>query len=344
MKYLRIVVLIICLTAILSAKEFKIEFVKAIGDERDTHTFFRLSGAALSANKDIYVVDLSGHFIAKYNWDGTFVKRIGQQGAGPGDFGNVNFLTIDDKNLYVYDNSNSRIVRMDLDLNILKYTKMKNKFFRYAYPVKNNRFLGDYMTIRGGKDSGRIGIVDQEGELLLRFFNALPIEKINMNDRLRLMKLSAYSTFGMDLSPDKEKVLIHFYYPPNPLVFFIYNIEGELIKTFTYEVDKKYQFPEHYLEYKPSYPTPYHYVMVYSAFFYKDNYIVFYREISQLSNTEQQTKDFCLVFDRDGKMIQKTQWDNPIGFLYLSPDGYLLGSGTENEIVKLFIYTITLVK
>jgi hypothetical protein len=345
MKFLKIVAMFAGLTAILSAAEFKLEFVKSIGDERDSHAFFKLSGAALSRNKDIYVSDLSGHFVAKYKWDGTFVKRIGQQGAGPGDFGNVNFLTIEGKTLYVYDNSNLRIVEMDMDLNILKYIKVDSRFFRYAYPLKEGRFLGDYMSAKKkGENSGRIGIVNQDGELLNCFFDQQPIEKVPLKDQMKLIRLSAYSIFGMDLSPDKESILVHFYYSPNPIVLFIYDLNGKLMQTIKYEVDKKFQFPEHFLEYKPSYPTPYHFLMVSSAFFYNSNFIVFYEENSQLNEKELESKSFCLLFDKEGKIVQRIPLEKPIGFFFLSPDGYLLGSAIEDEITKLFVYRITLVE
>lgn len=244
--------------------------------------------------------------------------------------------------MYLYDHTNGRIVEIDLDLNILEYIRIKYKFFRYAFPIKNQRFLGDYFAIK--QYTGRIGIIDKDGERLHHFFEKLPIKEVNWKDRVKLMRLSPYSTIGMDISPDRDQVLIYFYYPTNPVEIFIYYIKGDSIKTLKYKADEKYQFPEHFLEFKSKYTTPYHYLNVYSAFFYKDNYFAFYRETSQLNEKEQKVDDFCLVFNSDGKLIQKIPLDKPVGFFYLSLDGYLLGSGIENEIEKLYIYRIKHVK
>ncbi len=60
--------------------------VKTIGDDRDNYMFQRLSGAALTEEREIVVCDQLGNFVAKYDWQGNFIHSIGQKGKGPGDF------------------------------------------------------------------------------------------------------------------------------------------------------------------------------------------------------------------------------------------------------------------
>ena len=68
----------------LSAASLK--FVKSFGSGSDDFLFRTIMGAAFGPNKDIYVTDVRGHFLARYDWNGTLIKKIGQRGQGPTDF------------------------------------------------------------------------------------------------------------------------------------------------------------------------------------------------------------------------------------------------------------------
>ncbi len=66
----RIVLFILFLISppFLNAMPAGLEEIKTIGDERDDYTFLALTGAVLSKNKDIYVLDGRGFFIAQYDF------------------------------------------------------------------------------------------------------------------------------------------------------------------------------------------------------------------------------------------------------------------------------------
>lgn len=325
----------------LAAIEYKIDFVKAIGDDRQDYTFFKINSIIMAENnKDIYIADLAGHFIARYNWDGKFIKRIGQQGGGPGDFGIINSLDIYKNKLYVLDYENVRIVEMDPDLNNLNYIKLQSKFFRYCFPIDDTRFIGDHFSI--SKDKGRISIVNRDGDLTFHFFDKLPLT-LNLNDR-KIVFLSGLITLTMNLSPERDKVLVSFYRPNNPIDFYVYNLKGELIKQFNYKADEKFRFPSHLMNSREPVPEKYFSLNVNSVFFYKDNYIAFYSEVSHLSEKEEKSEDFCLIFNSSGEAIQKIKLDKNIFVFNLSSEGYLLGSELDADISKVFIYQLKEVK
>jgi hypothetical protein len=83
----------------------ELELVKTIGDEREEYTFFIISSAAFSKNKDIFVLDGQGVFIAKYNWQGNFLKKVGRSGQGPKEFYFARSLTVYGKRLYILDST-----------------------------------------------------------------------------------------------------------------------------------------------------------------------------------------------------------------------------------------------
>lgn len=342
MNYLRMIFLILFLFSGLIGKEYKIEFIRAIGDESKDYIFFGLSSGVVSKSMDIYVGDQSGYFIAKYDREGKFIKKIGQKGSGPGDFGNIRHLDIFQDKLYVFDHANTRIVELDLDLNILNYIKLTGKFFRYSFPIKDNLFLGDFFSLV--KDEGRIGIVDRKGVRTKTFFNNTSIgTDFNWQDRTKILRLASTGSLILDISPERDKVLISFLTPDNPVQFFLYSVKGELLKNFNYKADKKFHFPEHYLKANSPVPRLFHFLEVDSVFFYKSNYIAFCREVT-CNDNKYESEDFGLIFDNAGNLLQRLEMDKDkkMWFFDLSEDGYLMGTGLDADIAQLFIYRITM--
>lgn len=115
----------------------KLELVKTIGDDRDDYTFYKIRDAVIYWDS-VYITDQKGYFIAKYTLDGKFVKRVGQKGQGPGDFGGPSKIFIKDQYVYIHDNHNQRIVKMDQDLEIYEYIKLQNNFFNDLFVIGNS--------------------------------------------------------------------------------------------------------------------------------------------------------------------------------------------------------------
>ncbi len=73
------------------------------------------AGTGLAPNGEIFVADGYGNFLVhKFSPDGELLHTWGQQGTGPGEFGTVHNLAVDDESrVYVCDRSNDRIQVFD---------------------------------------------------------------------------------------------------------------------------------------------------------------------------------------------------------------------------------------
>jgi hypothetical protein len=70
---------------------------------------------ALDGKGAVYVCDMTAHNIKKFDAKGTFLKTIGKQGQGPGDFSMPIELEIVGGRLYVRELSNERFSILDLE-------------------------------------------------------------------------------------------------------------------------------------------------------------------------------------------------------------------------------------
>lgn len=338
MKVFGIFTLLLLLTIGLTADEYSLELVKSIGDERENYTFYGISTLAMSGDKDIFVAT-GGVSIAKYNWDGTFIKKIGKKGQGTGDFSKIKQLTIFKNKLYAYDSGNSRVVELDTDLNILDYIKLPHRFSRFCAPLDEDRFIGDYFPLEKGK--GRIAVVNRKGERLLRFFDKIPLgDDFNWNDRMKVMLLANCTSLVMNVSPESDKVLVTHFFTNNPADFYVYTTEGKPLTRLTYKADDKFTFPHHYMTRGKPLPDKYNELEINALFSYQTNYLVFLREVSRLSKEKETRKHFYLVFNQDGKLVQRTELPGDLWFRHLTAGGYLLGLDSAQEDTKVVVYRL----
>ncbi len=84
---------------------FDLEEDLSIGNEEDeNYMFYRASLGAVDSDGNILVLDRGNFRIQKYDRNGKYLKSIGRQGQGPGEFERPDTLYLDsDDNLYVED-------------------------------------------------------------------------------------------------------------------------------------------------------------------------------------------------------------------------------------------------
>jgi len=70
---------------------------------------------ALDAKGAVYVCDMTAHNIKKFDAEGRFLKTIGKQGQGPGDFDMPIEIEIVDGHLYVRELNNKRFSILNLE-------------------------------------------------------------------------------------------------------------------------------------------------------------------------------------------------------------------------------------
>lgn len=76
----------------------------------DEFTFGRISGLAVDGDGNIYVLDMQASEVRVFAPDGSFVRRFGRQGAGPGELDRASGMAfLPDGRLVVRDQGNARM-------------------------------------------------------------------------------------------------------------------------------------------------------------------------------------------------------------------------------------------
>jgi len=338
--------------------------VKTIGDDRDDYTFFMIYSAVMSDKKDIFICDHKGNFVAKYDWKGNFIKRIGQAGQGNGDLLNPTYLCIYNQKLYIMDPKNYRIAWTDLDLTKLYYKRYGdlnknplNRFFKITF-LKNGTLLGNSFT--PWDRNGRMVLFDFNAAKVIKcFFNRYPIEvsqkesdiatgfnkensKIDKDRLNKFLSLAFYALPMYGIDTQMERLLISFQYPGNPVKFYLYSKDGRELKTIEYPLEKKYSFPRHLLENKPIKPSESHYSGIDSILFYKGYFLVFLVELDFKKDQCVDKRCKFLVFDREGQLRDTIPTEKGLKPMFISNDGYLLARDYDSEEEQLLIYKVNI--
>jgi hypothetical protein len=342
-KYFVCIIIFYFLVSPLKSADLKL--IKTIGNDEENYIFARISGAILSKNLDIYVVDLKLNCIAKYNWDKKFIKKIGKQGQGPGCFNGPGYLNIYKDKLYLYDSRNVRIAEMDLDLNNLKYHRHYDgiPFFNNFYVINETTFIGNSFCIEEEERKNTIKVIDIKSNAIYSFFDHIPIKESRkskeFSDDAFLRRFFFNPRFGINRK--SGKAIISFIYPDNPVEFFIYSLSGECLDKFSYEIEEKYEFPEFLLKRPIKYPSTYYQAMVNSILFYKKYYIVFWAKFKYRRKIFESGKKLCLIFDESNNSLKyKFSVDSDLEPFFISDDGYLLARKYMGLTEKLYIYKL----
>jgi hypothetical protein len=322
--------------------EVKIDLLKTIGDEKQDNTFFLLSSAVMNNNKEIYICDMNGHFIAKYDFNRGLIKRIGRMGQGPGDFNMPRSISVHNKNILILDAGNNRIVEADMDLNHFTYTKPSIHLFQNLFTLANNMFLSTSHLQK--KNDDIVSIIDSNGNITKKFFNDNPMNgEFDKLNQFQIIHLGSWTSLKMATDQNRDNIFISFYYPSNPIQFYLYSKDGILLKKFKYLLDAKYKFPEYYLTNPIKYPEKSCIVNIDSVFIHKKYFVVFMNRFEMEGNTTVKDEHSIILFDEKGKLVAEKNIDVQYVYFYLSEDGYLLARKAEREdIEKLYIFKLNI--
>jgi 6-bladed beta-propeller len=343
------------------SSEGPLKLIKSIGDERDDYTFLGMTDAIITGNKNIFVLNTRGNFISQFDWGGQFKRRIGQKGQGPGDFNFPWSLAFAKEKLYIHDRGNRRIVELNLKSDKYNFYKEStdDNFIKMKHVIDGELFLGIFFSIK--KNRGRLGIVDKNFKTTRSFFSNYPIQPNikgeNLNIRTGMSSDQIFRNIVMNnrfepvycYNDVRKEIFVSFRTPDNPVRFFVYDVDGKLLKEFSYAIeDKKYKFNRFFLDSprskirdKKKWPErfePNIRVMItnryYLAFLALHDYNAQEKDIAK-------RKCFLLIFDKEGKLVKKSQLDDQFGAIRYS-NGYILGTIWEEDDEKLFIYQLKL--
>lgn len=123
---------------------------------------------ALSKEGQIYILDSRDHNIKVFQKNGSFIKCIGREGSGPGEFSRPWILDIIENKIYVADTNNRRIQVLNKDG---KYESSFKVPIRFGHGMAFDSKGYVYLNTQGFKNNKLISVYDTKGLLIREFGN-----------------------------------------------------------------------------------------------------------------------------------------------------------------------------
>ncbi|MBA4318124.1 MAG: hypothetical protein C0412_06965 [Flavobacterium sp.] len=169
MKKILFALSLLTFTNLNAQPKVKLETIFSINDDKTTqkeYMFKRVSGIITDDENNFYVYENMGFEIRKFSKNGKYVKTIGRNGEGPGEFKFVYRLHINNKNeLVIYDPPNYRVTYFNLDGKYLKSTPFESGV-RYLDNIKyfgNNSYIALKTVSNDKSEHGNKIVVYDEG-------------------------------------------------------------------------------------------------------------------------------------------------------------------------------------
>ena len=116
---------------------FNQELVISDGSLPEGEFFSSLVSVAMDNSGAVYACDYAANNIKKFNADGEFLKIIGKEGQGPGEFGSPLRIDIIRDRLLVWDSMNMRMSLLSLDGEYLKSVIWDRTQQGWPYDIKS---------------------------------------------------------------------------------------------------------------------------------------------------------------------------------------------------------------
>lgn len=190
----------------------KLELVRTIGglDADENLSFNAPYDIVLDSAGNMYILDTGNNRIQKLGPQGKFIKTIGRQGQGPGEFQGVFSIDIDEQdNLFVYEVRNMRIQVLSSEGRPLSTVKFDAFSMGQIRRLKPGLFVkGGSINLRSVMDRPRklprlVEIVDRDGRTKKAFGEATDYKDANVN--------SHANNFCLDTDAEKN-ICLSFWY------------------------------------------------------------------------------------------------------------------------------------
>jgi len=171
----------------------------------------------------IYIIDQNQSAIIKYSANGKFIKQIGRQGEGPGEFEMPHEFFYDNKMLFIVDQGNRRVQILDSEGNYLSSFKL----FRLIKNIVHfeNTIIGQQQfRPHELQDFSLITKYNHEGEILGSFGEPI-------NKTIGISKLPPIASKVMLKIYGNKIYVLYWYYP----FLQVYSFKGELLKTYNFD-------------------------------------------------------------------------------------------------------------
>lgn len=321
-------------------------------DGEDDYVYSEISGAFLSQCREIFILDFKDNTISKYDWEGRLIKRVGRKGQGPMDFLGPKCLCASNDKLFLLDQMNTRIAEFDLNLENFHYIKLSSSV---GYPdafhvLDNNRFLVQTLftisnSVNDNEHNFKIAIIDNDSKVQKSFFDLLPIKPDNRGrgDKKMEIGLGFLTSIKFGFNDKGDEMLIAFGMPDNPIVFYIFDTQGKMLKTFKHSVDKSYTFPFALISgEKLTFESlkGVRNIHTKSVCYYQKCWYVFMELRSYRTYKDYDSRFFYLKYDENGQFLGEFPTEKGFQCFFVSTDGYFLGKHSNADYEQLMVYKI----
>ena len=159
-----------------------LELVRTYGglDETDENLqFYRVRGTAQDKEGNLYILDSGNYRIQVFDDTGGFVRSIGRQGQGPGEFMSPRELEIDSQgNLYVLDNRLSMVIVLDNEGKELRRMKPEINIDHFRISPSGN--IGMPMIETRDTTTPLVGLYDNDFRNMIRIG-----DKVDLGDEFK---------------------------------------------------------------------------------------------------------------------------------------------------------------
>lgn len=316
-----------------------------IGAERENYEFASISGLAIF-NKEIFVVDSKAYTIYKYDWNGDFLKKIGQKGKGPGDFSDPYSIQIKGDKLYIYDHWNFRIAITDPEFKTWDYIKTiglktsSGTLYSFSFllsPIwlENDRWLG--MNQLYVPEQGKLFFFDSRQHVSQDFFPQLPAD-IGHLKNAKHFRIATHILAAVN--ENTRRIMTVFGFPGDTLKITLFDFNGCQTAQTSFLLGKKFQFPYDLMTELFQYEGVMNWV--FEIFPFQDYFIVYIAEFyrKSLKADDELRNQYHLIVDSRGKVQYKIP--APYRFRNSSPDGCLIGFREKNDLLTVGVYQLHL--
>ena len=146
-------------------------------ESEENYIFYRVWDIQADARGNIFVLDSGAHRIQKYDRNGKYLRSIGRQGQGPGEFERPIMLAMDShNNLYVGEMA--KIHEFDPNGEFVMAANIPFFYMNFAPDDRGNFIVTGRVTKEGGQNLGVL-ILNPEGEILKKIteFPGLPLHE-----------------------------------------------------------------------------------------------------------------------------------------------------------------------
>ena len=199
-------------------------------EEKKEEIFFRIADIEADKNGNIFILDSGNYCLKKFSKEGKFLKEIGREGQGPGEFIRPSNICVDiDGNVYVNEIVGRRISIFDNNLNFLKILKPKipSPLVDIFINVER-RIIGLHNPWKA--DENYFSILSSDGVRLNSFFN----ERHAFAPKLTTLKnfpgTLVYLSAIADIDKRNSKLAISYRIPENPCRIYILDLNGKILK------------------------------------------------------------------------------------------------------------------